>query len=160
MAAPCHCQNVDSERCVHNCPPPRVCRCADIDSTFQGFAGADFQLQDALQAATEVTRSEREVRCSIARPVQCARVGVAGQRPGPGPDIVLPPIPSYPGPTQLQTNGNKFYEYIIDSPEMTYLSSITTQNGKIFALFVKCPTRYYAGEAESLKSIVSSFETI
>jgi len=33
----------------------------DLDSTFAGFAGADYDLQDALSAATEIGKSQREV---------------------------------------------------------------------------------------------------
>jgi hypothetical protein len=35
-------------------------RLTDLDSTFAGFAGADYALQDALGDASEITRSERE----------------------------------------------------------------------------------------------------
>lgn len=36
-------------------------RLADLDQTFQGFASADYDLQDALAAADNVTQSQREV---------------------------------------------------------------------------------------------------
>lgn len=35
-------------------------RLTDLDSTFAGFAGADYNLQDALSSANEITRSQRE----------------------------------------------------------------------------------------------------
>jgi hypothetical protein len=36
-------------------------RVTDLDSTVSGFAGADYDLQDALSNATEITKGERDI---------------------------------------------------------------------------------------------------
>jgi len=90
----------------------------DIDSTFAGFAGADYDLQDAISEATDKSSSDREV------------------------------------------DGSKYYDVRIESPATTYLSTITVQSGKVFALFVKSPTKLFAADEQKLKGIQDSFRTI
>ncbi|KAJ9508829.1 hypothetical protein QJQ45_028145 [Haematococcus lacustris] len=36
-------------------------RLTDLDSTFQGFAGADYDLQDAFSGASEITKTQKDV---------------------------------------------------------------------------------------------------
>lgn len=41
----------------------------------------------------------------------------------------------------VEVDGIKMYEYDIDSPEFRYLSRIAVKNGKVFALFVRSPSK-------------------
>lgn len=90
-------------------------RLTDLDSTFAGFAGADYYLQDALSSATNIERSESE------------------------------------------KNGVNFYRYDIDSPEFRYLSSIAVKDGKVFALFVRSPSRTFNRSESELRRIIDTF---
>ena len=90
----------------------------DIESTFAGFAGADYDMQDALGAATEQVLGQREV------------------------------------------GGQTYYDVQIDSPEVQYLSTITVNNGKVYAMFVKSPTRSFADDEALLRGIITSFHTV
>lgn len=48
-----------------------------------------------------------------------------------------------------------------ESPAIKYLSTVTVQTGKVFALFVKAPPKVWAGpQGEQLKLIQESFRTI
>ncbi|KAI8467624.1 MAG: thylakoid lumen protein [Monoraphidium minutum] len=87
----------------------------DIDSTFAGFAGADYYLQDALSSANEIGRSQRE------------------------------------------KDGITFFQYDIDSPDFRYLASIAVKDGKVFALFVRCPARAFSKAEGDLRRIVDTF---
>jgi len=93
-------------------------RLTDIDSTFAGFAGADYDLQDALSNASNVGKGKREV------------------------------------------DGIEFYDYDIESPDFRYLSSIAVKNGKVFALFVRCPSRSFKASEDKLRHIVSTFKLL
>lgn len=87
----------------------------DTESTFAGFAGADYRLQDAIQSATNISKSTRE------------------------------------------ENGTTFYEFDIDSPDYRYLSSIAVKDGKVFALFVRSPSRTFKKEEAKLRKMISTF---
>ncbi|WIA39090.1 hypothetical protein OEZ86_005231 [Tetradesmus obliquus] len=90
----------------------------DTESTFASFAGADYDLQDALSDATNTEKSESE------------------------------------------KEGIKFFNYKIDSPAYVYLSSIAVKDGKVFALFVRSPSRLYGAAANDLQHIVDTFKLL
>lgn len=87
----------------------------DTDSTFAGFAGADYDLQDSLSNASNITKKS------------------------------------------VERDGNTFYEFDIEAPEFRYLSSITVKQGKVFALFVRSPTKAFDKSEEKLRHIVDTF---
>lgn len=91
-------------------------RLTNVDSTFAGFAGADYLLQDAIQSATNTEIKERDV------------------------------------------DGNKVFDYDIDSPDYRYLSSVAVKDGKVFALFVRSPSRSFKRDEEKLRHIISTFK--
>ncbi|MEW5317038.1 MAG: hypothetical protein WDW38_008369 [Sanguina aurantia] len=90
----------------------------DLESTFAGFAGADYVLQDAIQSATNTTNSTREL------------------------------------------DGIPVYDFDIESPVYRYLCSITFRDGKVFALFVRSPTKMFAANEEKLRHIQASFKLL
>ncbi|KAK9815058.1 hypothetical protein WJX73_006135 [Symbiochloris irregularis] len=87
----------------------------DADLTLQGFAGADYDLQDALTTATKKDNYTREV------------------------------------------DDRKWFNYVVTGPEFNYLSTITLDEGKVFALFTKSPTKLYKGHEDKFQHIVDSF---
>ena len=87
----------------------------DTESTFAGFAGADYRLQDAIQSANSIEKSTRGA------------------------------------------NGTTFYEFDIDSPDFRYLTSIAVKDGKVFALFVRSPSRQFQKEEAKLRKMISTF---
>lgn len=93
-------------------------RLTDIDSTFASFAGADYDLQDALNDAEDVKSVE------------------------------------------VERNGVKFYDYEISSPSFHYLSSIAVKEGKVFALFVRSPTKSFSASEPKLRHIVETFRLL
>ncbi|KAL6765703.1 thylakoid lumen protein [Haematococcus lacustris] len=93
-------------------------RLTDLDSTFQGFAGADYDLQDAFSGASEITKTQKDV------------------------------------------DGYTFFSYDIDSPEVRYLSSIVVRDGKVFALFVKSPTKNFNSSEEKLRHMIDTFRLL
>ncbi|GFR40577.1 hypothetical protein Agub_g1157 [Astrephomene gubernaculifera] len=93
-------------------------RLTDLESTLNSFAGADYDLQDALAGATNRSTSSREV------------------------------------------DGNLFYDYDIESPEYHYLATITVSKGKVFAVFVRSPTKSFAANESKLRQIISSFRLL
>ena len=40
-------------------------------------------------------------------------------------------------------NGQQYYDIELDAPDVQYLSSITVNSGKVYAIFVKCPTKVW-----------------
>lgn len=90
----------------------------DIDSTFAGFAGADYDLQDALSYSTEKVTNKRDV------------------------------------------DGRPFYDVQVSSPDVTYLSSITVSQGKVFAMFVKSPTKNFKTDEDKYRNILASFRLL
>jgi hypothetical protein len=59
-----------------------------------------------------------------------------------------------------EIDGQKYFDIEIDSPDVQYLSSVTVKDGKVYAMFVKSPTRTFQNDEKMLRSIVSSFRTI
>lgn len=90
----------------------------DVEGTFQGFAGADYDIQDALMSATSTTKSERTV------------------------------------------DDAQYYDYEVDSPTAHYLATVTIKNGKVFAFFVKSPSKDFPENENVLRSVLTSFKTI
>eukprot|EP01025_Chloroclados_australasicus_P035288 TRINITY_DN3597_c0_g2_i2.p2 TRINITY_DN3597_c0_g2~~TRINITY_DN3597_c0_g2_i2.p2 ORF type:complete len:209 (+),score=25.94 TRINITY_DN3597_c0_g2_i2:75-629(+) len=90
----------------------------DVDSTFSGFAGADYDIQDAVSYATSKTTQERMV------------------------------------------NGQKYIDYDIDSPDVRYLATITVKQGKVYAFFLKCPTKSFAQNEELFRTMQASFRNV
>lgn len=90
----------------------------DIETTVQGFAGADYDLQDAIAMETSRKNGQREF------------------------------------------NGEPYYDIQIDSPDVTYLITVTVNYGKVFALFVKSPTRLFAEDEAKLRRIQETFRTL
>ena len=43
---------------------------------------------------------------------------------------------------------------------ISYLASVTLKGGKVFALFVKTPTKTFAADEAKLRSLVASFKTV
>jgi hypothetical protein len=93
-------------------------RLTDIDQTFASFAGADYNLQDALNDAEDIVKTEAE------------------------------------------RNGIKFYDYEIQSPAYHYLSSVAIKDGKVFALFVRSPSKTFAASESNLRHIVDTFRLL
>jgi len=93
----------------------------DVDRTLEGFAGADYNLQDALTAATSKKAVER---------------------------------------ADAEKDGGAFYDYEVAGPDFTYLAAVTLNAGKVYALFVACPTRGFKGAEGDLRHIVQSFRTV
>lgn len=93
-------------------------RLNDVDTTIAGFAGADYDLQDALSDLTDKKTSERDV------------------------------------------DGQLFYDIQLDSADVTYLMSVTTNRGKVYALFVKSPSRGFKADEKDLRHVVETFKTV
>ncbi|CAL5227894.1 g10935 [Coccomyxa viridis] len=93
-------------------------RLGDIDQTLQGFAGADYDLQDALVESTNKSSSR-------------------GER-----------------------HGQSFYDYELAGPGIQYLATVTEKGGKVYAFFVKSPTKNFTTDEASLRSIVQSFKLV
>lgn len=61
---------------------------------------------------------------------------------------------------QREFNGEPYYDIQIDSPEVTYLVTVTVNYGKVFALFVKSPTRLFEQDEATLRRIQETFRTL
>lgn len=59
-----------------------------------------------------------------------------------------------------EVDGQKYYTIELDAPDVQYLSSITVHDGKVYAMFVKSPTRNFKAHEKALRQIVESFKTI
>lgn len=59
-----------------------------------------------------------------------------------------------------EIDGQKYLDIEIDSPDVQYLSSVTVKEGKVYAMFVKSPTRMFQNDEKMLRNIVGSFRTI
>lgn len=95
----------------------------DVDRTLEGFAGADYNLQDALTAATSKKAVERSA-------------------------------------AEKEEGVGAFYDYEVAGPDFTYLAAVTLKSGKVYALFVACPTKGFKGAEGDLRHIVETFKTI
>jgi len=150
----------------------------DIESTFAGFAGADYALQDALTDASNIARSESEkngvqfFQYDIDSPVRggwdwvdgvgwmgligwvglggCA-TALASGRVSVNFALSHTCVPQahhhMPQPTNQQQ-------------EYRYLSSIAVKGGKVFALFVRSPTRAFGRNESDLRHIIETFELL
>ncbi|KAG1658706.1 hypothetical protein FOA52_005284 [Chlamydomonas sp. UWO 241] len=90
----------------------------DTESTFAGFAGADYNLQDSLSLATNIEK------------------------------------------VKVTVNETDFYQFDIDSPNFRYLSSVAVKDGKVFALFVRCPARQFAAQEVDLRHMIETFRLV
>jgi len=43
---------------------------------------------------------------------------------------------------------------------ISYLASVTLKGGKVFALFVKSPSKTFSSDEAKLRSVVASFKTV
>jgi len=93
-------------------------RLTDIDTTIAGFAGADYDMQDALVSATDKVNTQREIA------------------------------------------GQIYYDVQINSPDVSYFATVTFNEGKVFALFVKSPTKLFKADEAILRHVVDTFKTI
>ncbi|CAK0736242.1 hypothetical protein CVIRNUC_000714 [Coccomyxa viridis] len=93
-------------------------RLGDVDQTLQGFAGADYDLQDALVESTNKASSKAE------------------------------------------RHGQSFYDYELAGPGIQYLATVTERGGKVYAFFVKSPTKNFTTDEAALRSIVQSFRLV
>lgn len=62
--------------------------------------------------------------------------------------------------TEREVDGNKFIDYDIDSPDYHYLAAVTVSYGKVFALFVRSPTRRFKADEEKLRHIIESWKLL
>eukprot|EP00798_Chlamydomonas_sp_ICE-L_P017383 gene17383-23686_t len=99
----------------------------DLESTFAGFAGADYNLQG------------------------CARPDYNWQ------DSLIEAIDITTSNFTDETTGDIFYVYDIDSLAFHYLASIAVKNGVVFALFVRSPAKDFKANEENLRYILSTF---
>lgn len=58
-----------------------------------------------------------------------------------------------------EVEGQLYYDIDIVAPGIRYLCSITVKQGKVYALFVKCPENLWEGSKEDLTHIVDTFRT-
>eukprot|EP00892_Ulva_mutabilis_P002595 jgi/Ulvmu1/12336/UM089_0020.1 len=79
----------------------------DLDSTFQSFVGADYDLQDAVGSADEITSSRREVEGQVFYDYLV-----------PGSDAVYR--------ASITVNGGKVFALFVSSPARTFKSNETT----------------------------------
>ena len=61
---------------------------------------------------------------------------------------------------EREVDGEKYYDVEIESPDVTYLITVTVKYGKVFALFVKSPTRLFATDSSKLRHVVDTFKTL
>jgi hypothetical protein len=57
-------------------------------------------------------------------------------------------------------NGQLYYDIQIDSPDVQYLATVTVDQGKVYALFVKSPTKMFNADESKLRHVVDTFKTI
>lgn len=57
-------------------------------------------------------------------------------------------------------NGQLYYDIQIDSPDVQYLATVTVDQGKVYALFVKSPTKMFKSDESKLRHVVDTFKTI
>ncbi len=59
-----------------------------------------------------------------------------------------------------EIDGETYFDIQLDSPDVQYLCSVTVKMGKVFALFVKCPTKSFKQDEEAFRHVVETFRTI
>ena len=62
--------------------------------------------------------------------------------------------------SEHEIDGQLYYDIQIDSPDLTYLIAVTVNMGKVYALFVKSPTRAFKAEEENLRHAAKTFRTL
>lgn len=62
--------------------------------------------------------------------------------------------------TEREVEGSQYYDVEIDSADVTYLVSVTVKYGKVFALFVKSPTKSFTADQDKLRHVVETFKTL
>ena len=62
--------------------------------------------------------------------------------------------------SEREIDGQRYYSIQIDSPDVQYLATFTVNMGKVFALFVKCPTRSFKASEEALRHVQDTFHTL
>ncbi|PSC75046.1 random slug 5-like [Micractinium conductrix] len=95
----------------------RSFRLTNVDSTLSGFAGADYDMLDALNDVVLRVDEQREV------------------------------------------DGQLYYDVEFASPDVHYLSSITVNEGKVYAMFVKSPAKMFEADEAALRAIRASYRT-
>jgi len=61
---------------------------------------------------------------------------------------------------EREFEGEKYYDVEIESPDVTYLITVTVKYGKVFALFVKSPTKLFEQDSVALRHVVETFRTL
>ena len=61
---------------------------------------------------------------------------------------------------EREVNGQLYYDIQIDSPDVQYLATVTVNEGKVYALFVKSPTKVFKADEAALRHVVATFKTI
>lgn len=81
--------------------------------------------------------------------------------------FLFPPVPqdalsnaSSITKSEREVEGIQFLDFDIDSPEFRYLSSIAVKQGKVFALFVRCPTKNFKAAEPQLRHIIETFRLL
>ena len=62
--------------------------------------------------------------------------------------------------SEREVGGQLYYDVQIDSPDVQYLSVVTVNQGKVFALFVKSPTKAFKADEAMLRHVAETFKTI
>lgn len=62
--------------------------------------------------------------------------------------------------SQREIEGQVYYDVQIDSPDVQYLATVTVNFGKVYALFVKSPTKLFRADEAVLRHVVDTFHTI
>lgn len=61
---------------------------------------------------------------------------------------------------EREIDGEKYYDVEIESPDVSYFITVTVKYGKVFALFVKTPTRSLQSDGPILRHVVETFKTL
>eukprot|EP00887_Chlorella_sp_A99_P003149 scaffold9.g3149.t1 len=140
-------------------------RLTDIDSTIAGFAGADYDMQARVAGDVQAARwralrggaGGRAAGALQRRLLFCGDSLEFGTGIRPSPQDAL--SEGEQRTSQREVNGQTFFNIQIDSPD--YLSTVTVMQGKVYACFVKSPTRQmFKADEDRLRRIISSFRTI
>lgn len=61
---------------------------------------------------------------------------------------------------EREIGGQPYYDVQIISPDVSYLACVTFNQGKVYALFVKSPSKSFKADEEVLRHVVDTFHTI
>ena len=53
-----------------------------------------------------------------------------------------------------------FYDYTVEGADATYRATITISSGKVFALFIRCPSKSYNSFKSSGEMMLNTFRTL